>query len=89
MKRFSLGLAMAAVLAVPGSALAVHHVFIPASECPPPVAGEPSNDNGKMRFGLRHHFVLLPGSLGGDLPLPPGGTPGAGNGQGGDNCANG
>jgi hypothetical protein len=85
MKRLALALSLAALLIMPGSALAVHHVFIPVSECASdntPV--DPSNSAG-MRQGLDHHFNLDPG---GDLPLPPAGTPGSGQGLEHVECAN-
>ncbi len=90
MKRFAVGLALAAVLAAPASALAFHHGGLPAEVCSAPEAGDPSNTNGQVRFGLGHNHIL---------PLPPAGepgnsgmedgVPGEGQGRGGAHCAGG
>jgi hypothetical protein len=86
MKRFALALALAAVMAIPGSAMAAHHVFIPAGACADDAAGtgsdSPSN-RPRMRENINEKNPAQ------DLPLPPAGTPGANKGQGGDHCANG
>jgi hypothetical protein len=90
MKRLALVLSIAALLAMPGAALAFHHGGLPAEVCSATVAGDPSNTNGQVRFGLSHNHTL---------PLPPAGepgssgmtegTPGNGQGEGGAFCANG
>jgi len=80
MKRLILFLAVALALALPGQALAFHHSGLPATFCHAPAAGSPSNDNGQAKEALL--------AAGQTLPLPPVGTPGNGQGQGGENCAN-
>jgi hypothetical protein len=80
MKRPILFFAVALSLALPGQALAFHHTGLPATACHAPAAGSPSNDNGQAKEALL--------AAGQTLPLPPVGTPGDGQGQGGENCAN-
>jgi hypothetical protein len=80
MKRLILFFAVALALALPGQALAFHHTGLPATVCHAPAAGSPSNDNGQAKE------ALLGAGL--TLPLPPVGTPGDGQGQGGDHCPN-
>ncbi len=76
---------MLSVMASP--ALAFHHGSIPASTCANANAGSPSNDNGMAKENL------IPQERGGEaagpLPLPPVGTPGAGQGQGDEHCVSG
>jgi hypothetical protein len=80
MKRACLaGLVMAAMAASPASAF--HHTGLPATACHAPAAGSPSNDNGMAKEALLAHSPQT-------LPLPPVGTPGDGQGQGGEHCAN-
>ncbi len=65
-------------------ALAFHHTSVPATACADANAGSPSNDNGMAKERLAQQ------ERGGEavgLPLPPVGTPGAGQGQGDENCA--
>ncbi len=81
MRRFSIALALVAVLALPGSAIAFHHVGLPATVCHAEAAGSPSNDNGNAKEAILAHAPLT-------LPLPPVGTPGQGQGEGGEHCAN-
>ena len=72
---------MLPVMAAP--ALAFHHTSIPAATCANANAGSPSNDNGRAKENLKEQ------ERGGEavgLPLPPVGTPGAGQGQGDENC---
>ena len=83
MKRFAASLAVAALLALPGSALAFHHIGLPATDCHAAAAGSPSNDNGMAKEAILAHNPAQ------TLPLPPVGTPGQGKGQGGEHCANG
>jgi hypothetical protein len=81
MRRLALGFALAIALAVPGSASAFHHGGLPATFCHAPAAGSPSNDNGMAKEALLAHSPRT-------LPLPPVGTPGNGQGDGGEHCAN-
>lgn len=83
MKRFAIGLGLAALLALPGSALGFHHGGLSSTTCSAPAAGDPSNDNGNAKEALTAAGVFSPGN-----PLPPVGTPGNGKGQGDENCAN-
>ena len=80
MKRIALALGMAAALLLPGTALAFHHGGLPATVCHAPAAGSPSNDNGMAKEALL--------AAGQTLPLPPVGTAGNGQGDGGQHCAN-
>jgi hypothetical protein len=75
---------MLSVMASP--ALAFHHTSIPASECAGANAGSPSNDNGQAKENLK---LQERGGEAVGLPLPPVGTPGAGQGQGDEHCLNG
>jgi hypothetical protein len=79
-KRICLASLVIAAL-VPSSAAAFHHTDLPATDCHAPAAGSPSNDNGMAKEALIAHSPLT-------LPLPPVGTPGEGQGQGGEHCAN-
>jgi hypothetical protein len=81
MKRVCLIGVVACLASVPSSALAFHHTELPATTCHAPAAGSPSNDNGQAKEALIAHSPLT-------LPLPPIGTPGDGQGQGGEHCAN-
>jgi hypothetical protein len=82
MKRLALGLALAAALLLPGTAFAFHHVGLPSTVCAADAAGSPSNDNGQAKEAILDNTPL-------SLPLPPVGTPGIGQGEGGEFCANG
>jgi len=82
MKRLALGLSLAALLALPSAALGFHHGGLPATACHAEAAGSPSNDNGQAKEALLAHNKHFPPAL------PPVGTPGEGQGQGGENCAN-
>ncbi len=75
---------MLSVTAAP--ALAFHHGSIPASACANANAGSPSNDNGMAK---ERHAQQERGGEAAGLPLPPVGTPGAGQGQGSEHCASG
>lgn len=81
MKRLIVSAALFASLAFPASAFAFHHGGLPATACHAEAAGSPSNDNGNAKEALLAHNPQ-------GLPLPPVGTPGNGQGQGGDHCAN-
>lgn len=82
MKRFAVAVGLAAALALPGTAFAFHHGGLPSTACHAAAAGSPSNDNGAAKQALLAHNPQ-------GLPLPPVGTPGAGQGDGGEHCANG
>jgi len=77
-----LAVSVIAVGAAPAPALAFHHTGLPATECHAPAAGSPSNDNGMAKEALTQYAGLT-------LPLPPVGTPGDGQGDGAEHCANG
>ena len=81
MKRFAIALGLAATMLLPGTALAFHHTGLPATFCHDPAAGSPSNDNGMAKEVLLAHSPQA-------LPLPPVGTPGNGQGDGSEHCAN-
>ncbi len=78
---------LGAALALPSSAAAFHHASIPASTCANANAGSPSNDNGNAKGSLRNINPNDNSQAAGGLPLPPVGTPGAGQGRGDENCA--
>ena len=82
MKRLALAVGLAATMLLPGTALAFHHGGLPATACHAPAAGSPSNDNGMAKEAILAHSPQT-------LPLPPVGTPGNGQGDGGEHCANG
>ena len=91
MKRLAIGLALAALLALPAPTFAFHHGGLPSTVCAAEAAGSPSNDNGMAKESLLEHNPF-------GLPLPPlgspgnsdlGTTPGNGQGEGGEFCANG
>jgi hypothetical protein len=69
---------MLAVMAAP--AFAFHHGGLPSTTCAAEQAVSPSNDNGLAKENLT-------GTAGLTLPLPPVGTPGNGQGEGGEFCA--
>ncbi len=68
-------------MAFPATVLGFHHGGLPATACHAAAAGSPSNDNGNAKQALLAHNPQ-------GLPLPPVGTPGNGQGQGGEHCAN-
>ena len=74
--------AVAALAAAPGAA-AFHHTGLPSTVCAAEAAGSPSNDNGMAKEAISAHNPAQA------LPLPPVGTPGNGQGEGGEVCANG
>ena len=82
MKRLAVVLALLLSLLVPGSVAAFHHGGLPATACAADAAGSPSNDNGQAKEAISAHNPAQ------SLPLPPVGTPGNGQGQGGEHCAN-
>ena len=73
---------LVAALAVPAAASAFHHTGLPATVCANENAGSPSNDNGMAKEAISAHNPAQ------TIPLPPVGTPGDGQGDGGENCAN-
>jgi hypothetical protein len=73
--------AVAALAAAPG-AFAFHHTGLPSTVCAAEAAGSPSNANGMAKEAISAHNPAQ------DLPLPPVGTPGNGQGEGGEFCAN-
>jgi hypothetical protein len=87
MKRLVLLLAALFVLALPTSALAFHHTGLPSTFCAADAAGSPSNDNGMAKEAIS--AAISAGNPALELPLPPVGTPGNGQGEGGEFCANG
>jgi hypothetical protein len=81
MKRACL-VSVVALLALPAPAVAFHHGGLPATFCHALAAGSPSNDNGMAKEALLAHNPAQ------ERPLPPVGTPGDGQGEGGEHCAN-
>ena len=81
MKRLVLLVAAFFVLALPTAALAFHHTGLPSTVCAADAAGSPSNDNGMAKEAILANTPLT-------LPLAPVGTPGDGQGEGGESCAN-
>ena len=81
MKRIALAFGAALVIALPGSTLAFHHGGLPSTQCADEAAGSPSNDNGMAKEAISGNTPV-------SLPLPPVGTPGNGQGEGGEFCAN-
>ena len=80
-KKLVLLTAVAALAAAPGAS-AFHHTGLPSTVCAAEAAGSPSNDNGMAKEAISAHNPAQ------DLPLPPVGTPGNGQGDGGEFCAN-
>jgi hypothetical protein len=81
MRRFAIAVALIAVMLAPGSALAFHHGGLPSTACAADAADSPSNNNGQAKEAIAAHQPDL-------LPLPPVGTPGNGQGDGEEHCAN-
>ena len=81
MKRIVLLLVVCSLVAAPG-ALAFHHGALPARFCAADAAGSPSNNNGQAKEAITAHNPAQ------TLPLPPVGTPGNGQGDGEEHCAN-
>jgi len=80
-KKLVLITVVAALAAVPGAS-AFHHTGLPATFCAAEAAGSPSNDNGQAKEAIIAHNPAQ------ELPLPPVGTPGNAQGDGGEHCAN-
>ena len=72
----SVSVLMLGTMAAP--AFAVHHGGLPSTVCAAEAAGSPSNDNGMAKENLTDTAGLT---------LPPVGTPGNGQGEGGEHCA--
>jgi hypothetical protein len=81
MRKILLLVVLVAALAVPAAASAFHHIGLPSTACANENAGSPSNDNGQAKEALLAHNPAQ------TLPLPPVGTPGQGQGDGGEHCA--
>ena len=81
MRRIFALLALVAALAVPTVASAFHHGGLPSTDCANSNAGSPSNDNGMAKEAISANNPAQ------TLPLPPVGTPGNGEGEGGEHCA--
>lgn len=82
MKRIAIVLGLAASMLLPGTVLAFHHGGLPSTVCAAEAAGSPSNENGNAKVVIVENTPLT-------LPLAPVGTPGNGQGQGGEFCAQG
>ena len=83
MRRIILLFVAAVALAAAPAAAAFHHGGLPARFCAADAAGSPSNDNGQAKEAITEHNPAQ------TLPLPPVGTPGNGQGDGEEHCANG
>lgn len=83
MKRIVLLVVVAGSLAVSPAALAFHHGGLPSTSCAAEAAGSPSNNNGQAKEAITAHNPAQ------TVPLPPVDTPGNGQGDGAENCANG
>lgn len=81
MRRIATALALIGALLMPGTAFAFHHLGLPSTACAAEAAGSPSNDNGMAKEAILANTPL-------SLPLPPVGSPGNGQGDGGEHCAN-
>ncbi len=82
MKRLLILALLLGSLVLPSSVLAFHHGGLPSTVCAAEAAGSPSNNNGEAKEALIAHNPAQ------ELPLPPVGTPGNGQGEGGEFCAN-
>ena len=80
MKRLLILALLLGSLVLPSTVLGFHHGGLPSTVCAAEAAGSPSNNNGEAKE------ALLAAGL--TLPLPPVGTPGNGQGEGGEFCAN-
>ena len=82
MKRLLILALLLGSLVLPSTVLGFQHGGLPSTVCAAEAAGSPSNDNGQAKESLLAHNPAQ------DLPLPPVGTPGNGQGEGGEFCAN-
>jgi hypothetical protein len=80
MKRLLILALLLGSLVLPSTVLGFHHGGLPSTLCAAEAAGSPSNNNGEAKE------ALLAAGL--TLPLPPVGTPGNGQGEGAEFCAN-
>jgi hypothetical protein len=80
MKRVLILAVLLGSLVLPSTVLGFHHGGLPSTFCAAEAAGSPSNNNGEAKE------ALLAAGL--TLPLPPVGTPGNGQGEGTEFCAN-
>jgi hypothetical protein len=80
MKRLLILALLIGSLVLPSTVLGFHHGGLPSTVCAADEAGSPSNNNGQAKEALI--------AAGQTLPLPPVGTPGNGQGEGGEFCAN-
>jgi hypothetical protein len=80
MKRLIIIATLLLSLALPATAFGFHHGGLPSTVCAAEAAGSPSNNNGNAKEALI--------AAGLTLPLPPVGTPGNGQGEGGEFCQN-
>jgi hypothetical protein len=80
MKRLLILAVLLGSLVLPSTVLGFHHGGLPSTSCAAEAAGSPSNNNGEAKE------ALLAAGL--TLPLPPVGTPGNGQGEGTEFCAN-
>jgi hypothetical protein len=81
MKRLLILALLVGSLVLPGTVLGFHHGGLPARFCAADAAGSPSNDNGQAKEALAAAGVIPPA-------LAPVGTPGNGQGEGAEFCAN-
>jgi hypothetical protein len=81
MKRLLILALLLGSLTLPSAVLGFHHGGLPSTACAADAAGSPSNDNGQAKESLIAHNPAQ------SLPLPPVGTPGNGEGEGGEFCA--
>ena len=63
MKRLLILALLLGSLVLPSTVLGFHHGGLPSTVCSADVAGEPSNTNGNVRFGLSHNPAQT-------IPLP-------------------
>lgn len=82
MKRLLILAVLLGSLVLPSTVLGFHHGGLPSTACAADAAGSPSNDNGQAKESIVAHNPAQ------SLPLPPVGTPGNGQGKGGEFCAN-
>jgi hypothetical protein len=81
MKRLIIIATLLLSLALPATAFGFHHGGLPSTVCAADAAGSPSNNNGNAKEALTAAGLFPPA-------LPPVGTPGNGQGEGGEFCQN-
>jgi hypothetical protein len=82
MKRLLILALLLGSLGLPSTVLGFHHTGLPSTVCAAEAAGSPSNNNGEAKEALIENNPAQA------LPLPPVGTPGNGQGEGAEFCAN-